>query len=492
MTPGIVILGAGPTGIGAALRLLELGCGDFIVIDAADAPGGLASSYRDPQGFTWDLGGHVQFSHYQKFDEYMDLAFAPEQWLWHDRESWIWFNDRFIPYPFQNNLHRLDPADQWRAVEGILAVHRNPSRQPSDNFRDWILATFGPGVADLFLVPYNLKVWAHPLEQMDYRWVGERVAIASLENVLRAICLREDQVSWGPNRRFRFPLRGGTGAIWRSLGARIPAAHLRMSSRVLSVDAAQRVVTLAGGEQLPYRHLINTAPLNWLCSTLRDPELTGARRLKSSNVHVIGIGMRGQPPESIRKMCWMYFPGPESSFYRVTLFSNYSPHNVPAPGETWSLMAEVSETEHFPRDRGRLLEQVIAQMKTIGLIPDEDAIVSRWSTTLEPGYPTPSLERNSILRHVLPALECMEIYSRGRFGAWKYEVSNQDHSFMQGVEVADRIVLGRSEPTLLQPDRVNQSYNPFPYAEAGSSGLPKPNGDQIDREQIEGTAVLQR
>jgi len=41
-------------------------------------------------GFTWDLGGHVQFSHYQKFDEYMDLAFPAEDWLWHERESWIW------------------------------------------------------------------------------------------------------------------------------------------------------------------------------------------------------------------------------------------------------------------------------------------------------------------------------------------------------------------------------------------------------------------
>ena len=64
--------------------------------------------------------------------------------------------------------------------------------------------------------------------------------------------------------------------------------------------------------------------------------------------------------------------------------------------------------------------------------------VSRWSTVLAPGYPTPSLERDSILDHVLPALEDREIYSRGRFGAWKYEVSNQDHSFMQGMEVVDR------------------------------------------------------
>lgn len=465
MNTGIVIVGAGPTGIGAALRLLELGHKDFVLIDAAATPGGLASSQRDARGFTWDLGGHVQFSHYRKFDEYMDLAFPPEEWLWHDRESWIWLGDRFIPYPFQNNLHRLDPANQWRAVEGLLAAYRNPRGEPPDNFRDWILATFGAGIAELFLFPYNLKVWAHPLEQMDYRWVGERVATPSLDDALRAICLQQDQVSWGPNRRFRFPLQGGTGAIWRSLGQRIPQANLRMSSRIESIDAARRVVTVTGGHQVRYRQLINTAPLDWLCRTVGDPSLAAAERLKSSTVHVIGIGLRGQPPESIRKMCWMYFPGAESSFYRVTVFSNYSPRNVPSPGSTWSLMAEVSETEHFSRDRERLVGDVVAQMKSIGLIPDEDAILSRWSTVLTPGYPTPSLERDAILGHVLPSLEAREIYSRGRFGAWKYEVSNQDHSFMQGVEVADRILLGRFEPTLHQPDRVNRRYNSFPYAE---------------------------
>jgi protoporphyrinogen oxidase len=455
----IAIIGAGPTGIGAALRLLELGVNDFLLIDAAETPGGLASSCIDDRGFTWDLGGHVQFSHYRKFDEYMDLAFPPDGWLWHERESWIWSNRRFIPYPFQNNLHRLDPGDRWRAVQGLIAAPRDGA---PENFEQWILATFGSGIADLFMLPYNRKVWAHPLATLDYRWVGERVSVVSLEQAVKSICLDQDQVSWGPNRRFRFPLRGGTGAIWRSLGSRIPARNLRLSTRIEHIDASHQILT-AGGRKLGYDALINTAPLTWLTRTLGDGARAGG--LKSSTVHVVGIGLAGQPPESIRRMCWMYFPEPDSSFYRVTVFSNYSPNNVPSPGSTWSLMAEVAESEHSPCDRARLVEDVISQMVAIGLIPDANRIVSRWHKVLTPGYPTPSIERNAILADVLPSLESNNIFSRGRFGAWKYEVSNQDHSFMQGVEAADRILYGRAEPTLHQPDRVNQRYNPFPYEE---------------------------
>jgi protoporphyrinogen oxidase len=452
----IGIIGAGPTGLGAALRLLELGHQDFFLIDANAEPGGLASSRVDSEGFTWDLGGHVQFSHYRKFDEYMDLAFPPDQWLWHERESWIWMRDRFIPYPFQNNLHRLDPSERWQAVEGLLAAAAHTNRLTPCNFHEWILATFGAGIAELFMLPYNRKVWAHPLEHMDFRWVGERVSVPSVAEALKSICLNQDQVSWGPNKRFRFPLRGGTGAIWNSLGARIPCANLKMSTRVESIDASRHVLRTNKGEELSYGTLINTAPLDRLTRMLGSQK---ADQLKSSTVHVIGIGLQGQPPESIRKICWMYFPGADSGFYRVTVFSNYSPNNVPRPGSTWSLMAEVSESEYSPRSRATIVEDTVQQMIAVGLIPCEDAILSRWHKTLTPGYPTPTLGRDSILNEILPELESINIYSRGRFGAWKYEVSNQDHSFMQGVEVVDRMLLGRSEPTLNCPDAVNRQYN---------------------------------
>ena len=49
---------------------------------------------------------------------------------------------------------------------------------------------------------------------------------------------------------------------------------------------------------------------------------------------------------------------------------------------------------------------------------------------------------------MIPYLEQHDIYSRGRFGMWKYEVANTDHTLMQGVELVNRLLLGEPEQTI--------------------------------------------
>lgn len=89
------------------------------------------------------------------------------------------------------------------------------------------------------------------------------------------------------------------------------------------------------------------------------------------------------------------------------------------------------------------------------LIESSNNIVSTFHMAFDYGYPTPSAERDGILKAVLPKLEPFDIYSRGRFGAWKYEVSNQDHSLMQGVEWANRVAANVPELTMPFPETAN-------------------------------------
>ncbi len=452
-----LILGAGPTGLGAAHRLKELGIDAFLVLEQADHPGGLAASFTDEKGFTWDIGGHVQFSHYPYFDELMLKALGADGWLHHQRESWAWMAGRFVPYPVQNNIRYLPKETMWACLDGIIQANLQPASRPA-NFREWILSRFGPGLAETFLFPYNFKVWAYPPEQLAHHWVGERVAVTDLRRVTKNVLFEQDDLSWGPNNTFQFPRHGGTGAIWKNVAALIGAPHFRYETAAAAIDAQRKIVRCTDGREFAYETLISSVPLDVATSLLAPalPELAdAAARLKYSSSNIVGIGLEGHPPSALKTKCWMYFPEANCPFYRTTVFSNYSPNNVPDIRTHWSLMTETSESPCKPVNHATIVEDVIQGCLNTGLIERRSDVVSTWYHRAAHGYPTPSLGRDEILGVVLPGLEALGVYSRGRFGAWKYEVSNQDHSLMQGVELVNRLVLGKPELTVVDPDRAN-------------------------------------
>jgi len=460
-TPRVLIVGAGPTGLGAAWRLEELNHRNWLVFEATDTPGGLASSVTDPQGYTWDLGGHVLFSHYAYFDRLMDELLR-DRWVEHVRESWVWMRDRFIPYPLQNNIWRLPADDLVACLKGLLKLNRFPnSKNKPNTFQDWIDSNFGEGIAQVFMNPYNYKVWAYKPERLGAAWMGERVATVDLERILENLVRQRDDCSWGPNHTFKFPLHGGTGSIWKTLCQRLPRNQVLFNSPVASIDPQSRKLKLASGVEHDYDFIISSMPLDTLLKCLHG--MTNlqslADQLVFSRTHVIGVGLRGKVPEPLRTKNWIYFPEPDVPFYRVTVFSNYSPNNVPCPGENWSLLCEVSESADKPVLNDNVIEEVVGGLKKCGFLNGSDEIASRWHRCVDHGYPTPFVGRDQVLPLIDKELKDLKIWSRGRFGAWKYEVSNQDHSLMQGVEAVDHILSGKEEPTYYHPDVVNSKKN---------------------------------
>jgi protoporphyrinogen oxidase len=445
----IVILGAGPTGLGAAWRLQEHGHKDWLLLESSDRPGGLSMSVRDDEGFTWDLGGHVLFSHWKYFDHLLEQALG-DQWVEHQREAWVWMRERWIPYPFQNNIWRLPNDELIACLKGLVETQRVTADGPPRDFGEWLRRSFGDGLCQTFMYPYNFKVWAYPPAQLDVGWMGERVATVDLGRILANLVERKDDVSWGPNATFRFPMRGGTGAIWTSIASQLPFEKLNLCTRVCSIDTSARRILCEDGSSVAYDRLISTIPLDQLLRSLTDCRdlASYAPRFVHSSSHIVGVGFMGKPPADLATKCWMYFPESDTPFYRVTVFSNYSPFNVPSPGRQWSLMAEVSESPAKPVNSATVVEDVIAGFRKVGFINDRTQIVTRFHRRLERGYPTPWLGRDEVLETVLPALAAKGILSRGRFGAWRYEVSNQDHSCLQGVEAVDHLLMQTAEQTV--------------------------------------------
>lgn len=322
---------------------------------------------------------------------------------------------------------------------------------------------------------------------MQCQWLGERVAAPDLKTVTKNVILQKTAGNWGPNATFRFPAKGGTGGIWIAVAKTLEKENCRFGEHgtVKGVDAEAHTVSLGDGTTVKYNKLITTMGVDSLAEHIGDRQLIDAtKELFYSSTHVIGVGIRGHRPERIGDKCWLYFPESDCPFYRATIFSNYSPFNQPPetarlptmqlangkkvarrasqtakPGPYWSIMLEVSESSMKPVDNDNLLADSIQGLVNTEMLKPEDEIVSTYHRRFDHGYPTPSLERDGALKKILPKLQDMDIYSRGRFGSWKYEVGNQDHSFMLGVEAADTIMNGSVELTLNHPDFVNGRVN---------------------------------
>ena len=306
------------------------------------------------------------------------------------------------------------------------------------------------------MVPYNEKIWAYPLDKMDTKWLGDRVALLDVNRALNGSIENQENRDWGPNNTFRFPMKGGTGEIWNRLALTLPEEKINLKNEVTGFSTSEHTLTLKDGRKIKYGTLINTMPLDQLITMSDMDELIPfTRSLHHTSTHVVGLGIKSDIPDHLRKFSWIYFPDKTIPFYRATVFSNYSPRN--AKEGHWSLLLEVSESPYRKIDQDGLVDDCIRGCLVGGLIQKEEEVNHTWHHRVEYGYPVPGLERDSALEHILAALEEKGILSRGRFGAWKYEVGNMDHSYMQGVEAARRILTGMDETTLLYPEKVNGS-----------------------------------
>lgn len=130
-----------------------------------------ASDFSDTRQL-FDVGGHVVFSHYKYFDDALNEALPlRDDWLEHQRVCYVRFRGQWVPYPFQNNIAALEKEEQALCMEGIIdAALEARVRSPTDklaNFDEWNQRNVGLRLTEIFMRPYNFKVWAFPTTEVS-------------------------------------------------------------------------------------------------------------------------------------------------------------------------------------------------------------------------------------------------------------------------------------------------------------------------------------
>src|SRR5436190_1351379 len=301
----IVIIGAGPTGLCAAYRLKELGYKNFHMYDRLPHVGGLASSYTDAAGFTWDIGGHVMFSHYKYYDKCFEDLMGSDFQL-NNRECWVRMFDTWVPYPFQNNIRYLPKEVCCECLTGLIEAQTQRDHKATTNFNEFMHAVFGDGICKHFMTPYNFKVWAHPAELMNKEWIGERVAVVDVNRAIKNVVMQSDDFGWGPNNCFKFPLFGGTGEFYRRFGKPLEG-HVNLNKSVDFINMTKKEVRFKDGEIVHYDKLISAMPLDVLCNDVLNGEVPreikkATASLRHSGGYMVGAGIQQPCPATKSRM----------------------------------------------------------------------------------------------------------------------------------------------------------------------------------------------
>ncbi len=418
----IGVLGAGLAGLFSAFVLLDKGIRNVEVLEKEKSYGGLLQS-EFINGFTFDTGGsHIIFSRSKSLIKLI-LSFLGNNYVSHRRNTKIFLKGRYIKYPFENGLGELAPEDKFFAlyeyIKAWIQREKGEILEP-ENFLEWIHYWFGRGISELYLIPYNKKIWKYPLDKMGLDWVSGRVPSPPLEDVIKS-ALGISTEGYVHQLNFFYPLRGGIQSLADGIASRIKelGGEIITSFEVKEiVREDDKWIVKSANDEREYDFVINTIPIPKLVSILRDSPLELrkiGKKLKWNSLIVVGIAVN---KPRIKDYHWVYFPN-EAIFHRLAFISNYSPFMAPE-GKS-SIIAEITvpynalsskEIEYYA-------DQVIEDLVQLKIVNEKDIIFTR-TWTWEYGYVINHLNYRQDMEFIKKYLDSISLISVGRWGAWRY------------------------------------------------------------------------
>lgn len=428
----ILVLGAGLTGLSTAYHL---GDRPYRLIEREAEPGGLARS-ADADGFIFDFTGHLLHLRDEGVEALVGRL-LPDGLERHARRAFVFSKGTLTPYPFQANTYGL-PVDVVReCVEGFVETlveearyKRRPAREEAGplSFRDWVLRTFGAGIAKHFMFPYNEKLWRRDLRELSSDWVSWSIPKPGLGDVLQG-ALGPSEKAFGYNPTFLYPRADGIRALPRAFLPRVRRPEL--GRRAVAVDLARREARFDDGETARYSVLVSTVPLPELIAMARpvpDALRAAAARLDYVSVCSASVGLDGA---TVPDAHWVYFPEPAFPFYRMGIPSNLS-RGIAPPGAV-SLSFEASYRRGETPGAG-FPDAALAAAERAGLVRGSSRRLAARTFHLDYGYVVFDEHRRRWLPPLLDFLRGQGVISTGRYGAWEY--SSMEDAIRHGREAA--------------------------------------------------------
>lgn len=403
-----LIVGAGISGLSTAAAL-ENGA-DYLVLEADRQIGGYCKTiHRD--GFVWDYSGHFFHFKHPDIEAWLRERMPGQRIRTVEKCAFIHFRGTLIDFPFQKNIHQLPREDfieclydlYFAQASAELVGQEAASAPPEDSFKQMLYARFGRAICERFLVPYNEKLYACDLAELDRDAMGRFFPHADLTSVIRNM-KHADNASY--NATFTYP-EGGAFEYVKALASAVADDRIALEEPLVAVDPGRKVARTPKRE-IQFKRLVSSAPLDRfvaLSGLDYDPGV-----FSWNKVLVFNLGFDRKGPEGAH---WIYYPDRDLCFYRVGFYDNIFESDRLSVYVELGLPADAEVDVEVQRKR------VLADLRRAG-VTDGHQLVAWHSVVMDPAYVHITRKSNAERDRLRARLAEHDMYSIGRYGGWTY------------------------------------------------------------------------
>lgn len=428
----IVILGAGLTGLSTAYHLEKLNFLDYKIFEKDSTVGGLCRSVIQ-DGFIFDYTGHLLHINDDYFRNFIENIFPLTNFNVINRRSFVYSQEIYTKYPYQINLFGLPSKTISECIEGFLK--RPKSKKNPDSFYQWVLQNFGEGLGKNFFFSYQEKIFSFNIKKLSASWTSRFVPSTSLSQMIEGAIKDKEDEKIGYNSQFFYPKTGGIQTWVEKINQNL-INLVNTNYCVESIDIKNKIVRFSNGMQQKYNKLITTLPLDILLSLLIEPTSSNLSKASQKLLcnSVINFNLGISKPYLSEKH-WIYYPEKKYPFYRIGFPHNFSELNAPAGCS--SLYGELSYLQSSKKNINKNLKIALDNIYKIFNITPADILTEK-IIDIKHAYVIYDKWRDQNINKILTSLEEMNIFSVGRYGAWKY--SSMQEGVLDGKKIAETIL----------------------------------------------------
>lgn len=413
-----LIIGGGVSGL---MFANQASSDDYIILEKENELGGYCRTiYQD--GFIWDYAGH--FFHFSdpNIKKFFELKINKDEIIIKDKITKIFFDNSVIDFPFQTNIHQLEKNKFIDCLYDLYFKNNNTTNESS--FLEMLYSRYGKSITEMFLKPYNEKLYACDLNSLDKDAMGRFFPHAELSHII-ANFKKSHTESY--NSTFLYPKNGAISFI-NALADNLDKDKILLSQKVHKIDIDKKIV-FTHDLIIEYECIINSSPWPFLLEKIdSDKYSKDIKKLSYNKVLVFNLGF--DKKSQFKNIHWAYFPEKNINFYRVGFYDNI------LDSDRLSLYVEIGYNHIDEVNVQEQLELTLKNLKKVNII-DDHKLISYKEIIMNPAYVHIDNNLAENKKAIKSELSSLGVYSIGRYGDWKY--CSIEDSMLDAIHTYDKI-----------------------------------------------------